>query len=251
MKNKIIFLIVAVAMLFVMPITASAAAPEIGLESSYNAETGLVTVSVYATNAVGLQSADLNLGFSEDMYEFSEYTSAEVSDCMIVGGYIEGTPGLCTCSVIFTEQCVEENLDDNGRLNLATYTFKPVNDEYDINEFCLWASSFDVNGVNIVKTVKAVGNTSLQEDKTEEVTLKKTDKPVEGGQDNTTKKGGTANTSKEINSKWYVYLIAGVLAVGAIAGIAFVAIKSSHNNEETENNEKSENKEDSEDSEEK
>ncbi|MBR3867803.1 MAG: hypothetical protein IKM66_00665 [Clostridia bacterium] len=234
MKKRIITLIVAIAMLFAVSVTASAEAPEIGLESSYNAETGLVTVSVYAINALGLQSADLNLGFSEDMYKFEEYTAAETTGFMIVGGYIEDTPGLCTSSVIFTEKCVESDLDSNGRLNIATFTFKPVNDEYDINEFCLWASSFDVNDVNVVKTVKAVGNTMLQEDKTEDVTLKKTEQQADDAQEKTTKKTGTANTQAEINSNWYVYLIAGVLAVGAIAGIAFVAIKSSHNNENSE-----------------
>jgi len=239
MKKRIITLIVAVAMLFAVSVTASAAAPEIGLESSYNAETGLVTVSVYAKNTLGLQSADLNLGFSEDMYEFSEYSAADTTSFMIVGGYIEDTPGLCTCSVIFTEKCVESDLDSDGRLNLATYTFKPVNDEYDINEFCLWASSFDVNDVSVVKTVKAIGNTMLQEDKTDSVTLKQTNPQDDAAPEKTTKNSGTANTSKEINSKWYVYLIAGVLAVGAIAGIAFVAIKSGHNNEESENKEES------------
>lgn len=245
MKKRIITFVVAIAMLFAVPITASAANPELGLESSYNAETGLVSVLVYINNAVGLQAADLCLGFSEDMYEFVEYKSSTDSDeCMIIGGYIEDTPGLCTCSVIFTEKCLESDLDSNGRLNLATYTFKPVDNEYDINEFCLWASSFNLNDVNIVKTVKALGNTMLQEDKTDSVTLKSTTQKADDAQEKTTKKG-TANTSTEINSKWYVYLIAGVLAVGAIAGIAFVAIKSSHNensekNEDSENNEKQE-----------
>lgn len=239
MKKRIVTLIVAIAMLFTVSVTASAEAPEIGLESSYNAETGLVTVIVYVNNALGLQSADLNLGFSEDMYKFSDYTAAEIESCMVVGGYIESTPGLCTCSVIFTEKCVESDLDSDGRLYLATFTFNPVNEEYDINELCLWASSFDVNDVSVVKTVKAVGNTALQEDKTEDVTRKKTEQQADDAQEKTTKKSGTANTQAEINSKWYVYLIAGVLAVGAIAGIAFVAIKSSHNNEESENNEES------------
>lgn len=239
MKKRIITLVVAIAMLFAVSVTASAEAPEIGLESSYNAETGLVTVSVYVNNALGLQSADLNLGFSEDMYKFEEYTAADTNSFMIVGGYIEDTPGLCTASIMFTEKCVEADLDSNGRLNLATYTFKPVDDNYDINEFCLWASSFDVNDVSVVKTVKAIGNTKLQEDKTDSVTLKQTNPQDDAAQEKTTKKSGTANTSKEINSKWYVYLIAGVLAVGAIAGIAFVAIKSGHNNEASENKEES------------
>lgn len=245
MKKRIITLVVAIAMLFAVSINASAESPELGLESSYNAETGLVTVFIYADNVVGLQAADLSLGFSEDMYEFVEYKAVPDSDaCMILGGYVEDSPGLCTCSIIFTEKCLESDLDSNGRLNLATYTFKPVDNEYDINEFCLWASSFYVNDVDVVQTVKALGNTTLQEDKTDVVTLKATTQKADDAQEKTTKKG-TANTSTEINSKWYVYLIAGVLAVGAIAGIAFVAIKSSHNenpekNKDSENNEKQE-----------
>ena len=142
----------------------------------------------------------------------------------------------CTVSVIFTEKCVETDLDSDGKLNIATFTFKPVNEAYDINEFCLWASSYEANDIDITKTVKAVGNTVLQEDKTDAVTLKQTQPQDDNAQEKTTKQSGTANTNADLNnSKWYVYLIAGVLAVGAIAGIAFVAIKSSHNNEESEN----------------
>ena len=242
MKKRIVSLFMAIAMLFAVSVTAFAETPEICLESAYDAQSDLVTVKVYVNNALGLQAADFNLGFSADMYKFEEYSAAETSSFMIVGGSAEGfgIEGLCTVSVIFTEKCVESDLDSDGKLNIATFTFKPLNDSYDINEFCLWASSYEANDVDIVKTVKAVGNTGLQEDKTEVVTLKETQAQDDNAQEKTTKQSGTANTNADLNSKWYVYLIAGVLAVGAIAGIAFVAIKSSHNNEESENKDDSE-----------
>lgn len=235
MKKRIVSLFMAIAMLFAVSVTAFAETPEICLESSYDAQANLVSVKIYINNALGLQAADLNLGFSEDIYEFKEYSAAETSGFMIVGGSAEGYEGLCTASVIFTEKCVESDLDSDGKLNIATFTFKPLKDSYDINEFCLWASSFEVNDVEVVKTVKSVGNTVLQEDKTDAVTLRPTQAQADDAQEKTTKPSGTANTNADLNnSKWYVYLIAGVLAVGAIAGIAFVAIKSNHNNEESE-----------------
>ena len=235
MKKRIVSVLMAIVMLFAVSVTAFAEAPEIGLESSYDAQTDLVTVKIYVNNALGLQAADFNLGFSEDMYKFEEYAAAETTGFMVVGGSAEGIEGLCTVSVIFTEKCVETDLDSDGKLNIATITFKPVNDAYDINEFCLWASSYEANDIDITKTVRAVGNTVLQEDKTDAVTLKQTQPQDDNAQEKTTKQSGTANTNADLNSKWYVYLIAGVLAVGAIAGIAFVAIKSNHNNEESEN----------------
>ena len=238
--KKIVTILMAFVMIFAVSVTASAENAEIGFDSSYNAETGYVTVTIYINHALGLQSADLSVGFDTQMYEFVSYETLKVGSGMIVAGYVEETPGLCSCSVIFTEKCVEEDLNSNGRLELATYTFKPVNDEYDINEFCLWATSFDVNDVSILKTVQAQGNTMLQEDKTDSVTLR------QDTADNTTAettKKETEAASGDITSKWYVYVIAGVLAVGAIAGIAFVAIKNGQNESAEKSEKDSENKE--------
>lgn len=242
MKKRIITLMLAVAMLFAVSVTASAADAEIGFDASYNAETGLVSVLIYIDNAKGLQSADLNLGYDPEMYEFEKDEPVEMEDGMIMTANIERIPGLCTCAIIFTEECEEKDLDSNGRLNLATYTFKPINDEYDINEFCLWASSFDINDVRLNDSLPAKGNTKLQEDKTEEVTFK--GELPQNNTEKTTNKG-TQSASGDITSKWYVYLIAGVLAVGAIAGIAFVAMKNGHSDEA--HDEAEEKKEDSED----
>lgn len=238
--KKIVTIAIAFMMLFAVSVTASAETAEIGFDSSYNADTGYVTVSIYIDNAVGLQSADLSVAFVPEMYEFESYETANISGGMIVAGYVETTPGLCSCSVIFTDKCVESDLDSNGRLELATYTFKPVKDEYDINEFCLWASSFDVNDVSVLKTIKAQGNTILQEDRTDAVTLRQ-DVAVNTTAE-TTKKG-TQAASGDITSKWYVYVIAGVLAVGAIAGIALVAIKNGQNESAEKSEKDSENSE--------
>lgn len=240
MTRRIITVAIAFIMLFAVSVTASAENAELGFDSSYNADTGVIAVSIYINNALGLQAADLSLAFDPQMYEYESCDFAELNKGMVIAGKVESTPGLCSASVIFTDKCLESDLDENGRLNLVTYTFKPVSDEYDINEFCFWATSFDVEGVDILKTIKAQGNTMLQEEKTDTVTVQQDDA---NNNDVTTKKG-TQSASGDITSKWYVYLIAGVLAVGAIAGIAFVAIRSDHNadaEKSEENSEKNDN----------
>lgn len=238
MKKRIIAIAISLIMLFAVSVTASAENAELGFDSSFDAETGFVSVSIYVNNAEGLQAADLSLAFDVQMYQFESVESAaDENEAMVVAGQVEGTPGLCTCSVIFTDKCLETDLDSNGRLNLATYTFKPVDDEFDINEFCLWASSFDVNDVSVLKTIKAQGNENLKEEKTDTVTIQQT---IANNTNETTKKSAQS-ASGDITSKWYIYLIAGVLAVGAIAGIAFVAIKSGHNESEKKSDEDSEN----------
>lgn len=241
MKKRILTLVLSVAMLFSVAVTASAAAPELIFESSYNAETNLVSVSLYVNNALGLESADFNLGYDAAMYEFEDSVFVEIENGMSMGGNIAGTPGLCTCSLIFLEKCAETDLDSNGRLNIATYTFKPLTDEYDLNEFCFWVSSYYVDGSDIAKTIAAQGNAILREEKTDAVTMPST---TQGSKETT--KQATEGVSGDVTTKWYVYLIAGVLAVGAIAGIAFVAIRSSHNENSEENGENADNGENTE-----
>ena len=63
--------------------------------------------------------------------------------------------------------------------------------------------------------------------------------PTENNNNADTTKGGTANISAEADSNWVTYVIAGVIAIGAIAGIAVVVIKKGKNEngeEVTENN---------------
>ena len=220
MKRKIITLILSAAMIFIMAVTVSAQTVEIGFDSSYNAETGLVAVSVYIENAQGLQSADLSLAFDPQMYAYEDCVIADMKNGMAVAGIVEKNPGLGSCSVIFTDKCVDADLDINGRLNLVTYTFRPLSEEYDLDEFCLWATSFDVNDMDIVSSIGQKGKYQLKEEKTDVVTV-----ATENNNNEMTTKSGTDAIFAEGNSKWYVYLIAGVLAVGAIAGIAFIAIK--------------------------
>lgn len=246
MKKRLLTVILAVALIFFAAVTVSASAPELMFESSYNAETNLVSVSVYVNNAVGLQCADFNLGYNPEMYEFEDSVFEDIENGMSMGGDIVETPGLCTCSLLFLEECVQSDLESDGRLSVATYTFKPLTDEYDLDEFYFWASSFIVDDAEIVDTVPGYGKQVLSEEKTDEVTMPSTTK----GADETTTKKGTEGVSGDVTTKWYVYLIAGVLAVGAIAGIAFVAIKSSHNEENGEKTDDSENEENKENNEE-
>ena len=192
-----------------------------------------IAVSVYVENAQGLQSADLNLAFDPQMYAYEESDTADLKKGMIVAGVAENSPGLSACSVIFTEKCADTDLDVNGRLYLATYTFRPLTEEYDLDEFCLWASSFDVDNINIVSTIGVKGKHQLKEEKTDVVTV-----ATENEENELTTKSGTDAIFADGNSKWYVYLIAGVLAVGAIAGIAFIAIKNNNNESEKDSGEK-------------
>lgn len=226
--KKILVTLISVIMLFSVSVIASAEDVAIGYDSSYNADNGMVYVSVYVENAIGVQAVDLNLGFDEAMYSFEDYETEEIADGMIIAAYIERIPGLATCSVIFTEQCVESDLAENGRLELATFIFKPVGENYDINEFYLWTSCLQIDDKDIFAQVEGKGNDSLQEDKTELVTSP----PTKASDNKDSDNKGTDGISGSLTSKWYVYVIAGVLAIGAIAGIAMVAIKSNHNEEE-------------------
>ncbi len=236
MKNRITALIIAVVMLMCCCVSASAAAPAISFESAYDSGKKVVTVTVFLENPVGLEAADLNLAYDTQMYEFVEAVEAEIGgDAMLVAGKAATDEGLVTCSVMFMEACEASQLDADGRLELATFTFSPRNADYDTEEFCYWASSYSVGNVNLADNMNVVGRPDLMEDKTDGVTynITTTDKP-------SSTKGGTQGISGELGSKWYVYVIAGVLAVGAIAGIAVVAIRSSHNEENDENAENNE-----------
>ena len=225
--KKISALLLVLVMIFASAFSVSAAEnPVLGYDSSYNADKGVVTVSIYVDNALGLQATDLNLGFDEAMYSFKDYETMDIADGMIIAAYIERTPGLATCSIIFTEECVQSDLDENGRLQLATFVFEPVAENYDLNEFYFWASSLVVGEKDIYEDISGVGNDTLQEDKTDIVT-----RPPDDGAANTTKKT-TQGAGGKLGSKWYVYVIAGVLAVGAIAGIVMVSVKSGHDEED-------------------
>lgn len=224
MKKRIAALMLAVMMFVCCFMTAYAADYSIAYDVAYNSDKKVVTVTLYVENAVGLEAADLNLAYNTQMFEYVDVEEAEIGgDAMVVAGKAETDEGLATCSLIFMEACEESMLDAEGRLELATFTFMPRKAEYDLEDFCYWASSFTVNGTGVEEEVNVVGKQDLMEGKTDAVSyvITTTDKSA-------TTKGGTENISGEVGSRWYVYVIAGVLAVGAIAGIAVVAIKSSH-----------------------
>ncbi len=245
MKKRISALFIAVIMLICCCVSVSAADPSISFESAYDSGKKVVTVTIFLENPVGLEAADLNLAYDTQMYEFVEAVEAEIGgDAMLVAGKAATDEGLVTCSVMFMEACEASQLDANGRLELATFTFSPRTADYDTEEFCYWASSYSVGNVNLADDMNVVGRPDLMEDKTDGVTYNAATTDKTG-----TTKGGTQGISGDLGSKWYVYVIAGVLAVGAIAGIAVVAIRSSHNEEENQENEenKEENAENSED----
>lgn len=239
MKKRITAVVLAVVMLFAGGVFASAAGQTIGFESSYNADTGFVSVSLYIDNAKGVQAADLCIGFDEGMYTFDHV------DVLATGEAIAGksilAQGLVTCSLMVTEEVGDESLDENGRYSLAVYYFKPVGENYDIEEFFLWAKSFQVNDVDIYESINTQGNSVLMEDRSQDVTSPLGEQNQAANNTETTTKKNTQGVNGNLSSKWYVYVIGAVLAIGAIAGIAMVVLKSNHNEEEqAQNDEKDE-----------
>ena len=216
MRKKLLSVLLAVMMLFSVSLTAFAASPAVQFTSSYNADTGLVSVSVFVTDAVGLEAADLSIAFNTDEYSFEDYKTDFQGSAMIAAGKSIMEDGLCTCSFVFTESCQEEELDENGNLPLVTYQFKPLSDKYDIDNFCVWATSFQHSGADMLNSIKPYGNENLKVGHTYVVTTKTT---------------ATAETSSGSGSKWYIYVIAAVLAVGAVVGIAVIAVKNGQQND--------------------
>lgn len=225
MKKRIFSVILVVLMLCSGAVMSFAADPEVKYNSVYNAETGLVSVSIYVTDAIGLEAADFRLSYDTDKYEYKEHETADLGgDCMVVAGCSAKTEGLATCSVIFTESCEASVLDSDGNLNIVTFIFQPKTEEYDINEFCFWASSFDMDGKNVAASIPVYGDTSLMEEKTDSIIVPSTlsNMVVEKG------------PSSAKGTKWYVYVIAVVLALSAIGGISFIAIKNGNHEEKSE-----------------
>ena len=252
MKKRIFVLFTALAMFMCCCLNVYAAEPSISYDVAYDSNKKVVTVTLFVENAVGLEAADFSLAYNTTMYEYVDVAEAEIGDdAMVVAGKAETDDGLATCSVIFMEACEESILDDKGRLELVTFTFSPRSADYDTENFCYWASSYSVDSVNVAEEINVVGKQDLMEGLTDAVTYN-----VQTTNSDATTKGGTQGISGDLGSKWYVYVIAGVLAVGAIAGIAVVAIRSSRNEEDSDGkdngeatqeenkNEKAENSED-------
>ena len=233
MKKRIIALTAALALIASFAFTAHAATPEIIYESSYDADTNLVAVDIYVKNALGTESADLSLAFDSEMFEYDSNTEYSDSEAMIISGLVPGDNGLCTCSFVFSESCAESDLDENGNLQLVQFKFKPLGEDFDINDFTLWATSYDIKDVgSILNSIKMQGDEKKRAEHTMQVTTKNNANNADGNNANADGNDGVSDSSSSESSKWYIYVVSGVLAVAAIAGIALIAVKSGKGEDE-------------------
>ncbi|MBQ8210725.1 MAG: hypothetical protein IJZ35_09100 [Clostridia bacterium] len=219
--KRLISAFLAAVLTALMCVTAFAADVKLVFESSYNADTNSVIVEVYVENPGDMVSADLRLGFDHSVFEYvASGDNSTISDMMVISGLSVANTGLACVSAIFTEKCEDSYLTD-GRLRLTTFTFTPLTEDFDINDFCLWAYSYDIGDTDISKSIAAVGNAALKNGKTEAISV--------AGSDN-----GSASASDKLNGKWYVYVIAVVAGVAIVAGVAVFAIKSGEKDEKAE-----------------
>lgn len=233
MKRKIFAVVLVVAMLASFVVTGSAKTYGLNFESVYDAEQNLVTVQLYIEAPGATQSGDISFAYDPAVYEYVDYDDSKISsDLMVVAGKSVLDEGLVTCSYMFTEKCEDKDLDENGNLMLVSFSFKPVKEEYDIENFCMWATSYYISDTDVVNAVSPVGNIALKENHTVVVTAPSVTSP-------------SANKKNEGGSKWYIYVIAGVVAVGAVTGIAVIAIKNNQSEEDAKAEKKSEEKNDS------
>ena len=239
MKKNILAFVLTAVMLIGCSVVAFAADHQLVYDIAFDSEKNVVTVALAVENPVGLEAADFNLGYNEEMYEFVDFAEPETKgEAMIIAGKASTERGLATCSVIFMEACKTSDLNSEGMLELVTFTFSPLTEDYSTEDFCFWASSYSATNGDLVESVNVVGKQEFMEERTDAVLVPSTENNNNNNNAETTK-GGTANISAEADSNWVVYLIAGVVAVGAIAGIAFVVIKKGKN--ENDNEESAEN----------
>lgn len=227
MKKKIIAFILTAVMLLSCSVVAFAADHQLVYDIAYDSEKNVITVALAVENPVGLEAADFNLGYNDEMYEYVDFAEPETKgEAMIIAGKASTERGLATCSVIFMESCKASDLNSEGMLELVTFTFAPLTDDYSTEDFCFWASSYSATNGDLVESVNVVGKQEFMEERTDSVTYVL---PTENNNNADTTKGGTANISAEADSDWVTYVIAGVIAIGAIAGIAVVVIKKGKN----------------------
>lgn len=216
MKKRITSLLLTMVILLAASVTAFAASPKLGFDSSYDADTGFVSVNVFISNALDIESGDLEIAFDSKKLTFVESSEGAGNNAIVFGGLSVVESDVCTCSFIFMDKCVQDDLDENGNLALATYKFKPINGEYDDDDFSFWAQSLVLSGNDIADKIEVVGNKKLSENRAGGVVVDRKD--IDNNSD-----------PKESRSNWSVYVIAVVLALAAIVGIAFVAMKSGEN----------------------
>lgn len=223
MKKKSAALILVFLMILGTAFTAFAATPQIVYESSYDGDSGLVTLTVYIKNAVGTQSGDFDIVFDKNMFEYKSSEKAQGS-AMIECGLSVLKDNICTASFLFSDACTENDLDADGNLQIAEYTFKPLTENYDINDFYLHARSFEYNDEMIEEQINSQGNEEHASDLLEVLVP-----TVNNGNNQQNQSSDSQSASSNSGNKWYIYVIFGVVAVAAVAGIAFVAVKNSHN----------------------
>ena len=231
MKKKILVFILAALMLLGCSVPAFASDHQLVYDIAFDSEKNVVTVALMVENPVGLEAADFNLGYNDKMYEFVDYKEAESQgEAMIIAGKAATETGLATCSVIFMEACAVSDLNAEGMLELVTFSFAPLTEDYNTEDFCFWASSYSTTNGDLVETMNVVGKTEFMEERTDAVTYVLPTSNTEK-----TTKGGTSNIFAEADSSWIFYLIAGVVAIGAIVGISVVVLKKGRNEDEDEN----------------
>lgn len=233
MKRRIVSVVLALVMLLSFAVIGSAKTYGLVFDSSYDAEKNIVSVTIYVEEPGALEAADFCLAYEPEIYEYVDFSDAGTSSELITAiGKSTLENGLVNCSAMFADSCTPEDLDENGNLMLATFNFKPLTEEYDIENFCMWATSYSINGTDIVAAVTPVGNSALKTSHTAVVTVSPT-----------TSSSSSVKKDSEGNSKWYIYVIAAVVAVGAVAGIAVIAIKNNQDQDEDGENRKKEEKE--------
>lgn len=216
--KKVFCLILTLLFIVVLGVVSFAVDdPELIFESSYNADTNQVSVLVFVENPGAVSSADLRMGYDQNVYEFTESEDNQtISDMMVMSGQAVIKDGLVCTSLLFTDACEESFLTDN-RLYVTTFIFTPLTEDYDINDFCLWAYSFEVDDNDIAKSIDYIGNGSLKDGKAAPVTVADI--------------GDSSSDQNTLNDKWYVYVIAVVAGVAIVAGVAVFAVKSGDNEE--------------------
>lgn len=220
---KKIFCLILAAILFSLSGIAAYAVdePELIFESAYNADKNQVSVVIYIENPGAVTAVDLRMGYDQNVYQFVESEdNCTISDAMVLSGQSVRNEGLVCTSMLFTEKCEESYLTDN-RLYISTFMFSPLTEDYDINDFCLWAYSYEVDDKDISKSVAFVGNSSLKDGKTAPVTVADIGSPS---------KTPSSETSA---GNWYIYVIAVVFGVAVVAGVAVIAVKSSDKDNES------------------
>lgn len=240
MKRRICAAVLAVIMIFGMIVTGYAQTYKLSYDSSYNADSDTVSVTLYVESPGAVQSADFNLAFDPEVLEYVDCDDSKATaNAMVAAGKSVLEEGLAVCSLMFVDACTDADLDENGNLMLVTFTFKPLTEDYDIDNFCFWAGSYSVNDVDVVDMIAPVGSTQLKTSHTAAVTVKATASTSatttaangENNADGNVMTPSSSSSSSSGGTKWYVYVIASVLAIGAVAGIAFIAIKNNHDSE--------------------